>query len=111
MIAPRVGWTGSITWFRDNVRRLRPHHRPVDPSDRLTWLPGDAAVGDLWFPPRNIPLEDGTTALLRVLVITAAHSRFMVRRRGQQQSTDELSTRDVAERHIRDRRHRVPTSR
>jgi hypothetical protein len=38
VIAERVGWTGSITWFRDNVRRLRLEHRPVDPSDRLTWL-------------------------------------------------------------------------
>ncbi|GAB3869259.1 hypothetical protein GCM10028801_46090 [Nocardioides maradonensis] len=35
VIAERVGWTGSITWFRDNVRRLRPDHRPVDPADRL----------------------------------------------------------------------------
>ena len=71
VIAERVGWTGSITWFRDNVRRLRPEHRPVDPSDRLTWLPGDAAQCDLWFPPRKIPLEDGSKALLPVLVITA----------------------------------------
>jgi hypothetical protein len=78
VIAERVGWTGSITWFRDNVRRLRPEHRPVDPSDRLTWLPGDAAQCDLWFPPRKIPLEDGTKTLLPVMVITAAHSRFMV---------------------------------
>jgi hypothetical protein len=30
----------------------------------------------LWFPPKKIPLEDGTDALLPVLVITAAHSRF-----------------------------------
>ena len=78
VIAERVGWTGSITWFRDNVRRLRPEHRPVDPSDRLTWLPGDAAQCDLWFPPKKIPLEDGTRTLLPVLVITAAHSRFML---------------------------------
>ena len=55
VIAERVGWTGSITWSRDNVRRLRPEHRPVDPSDRLIWLPGDAAQCDLWFPPRNRP--------------------------------------------------------
>jgi hypothetical protein len=80
VIAERVGWTGSITWFRDNVRRLRPEHRPVDPSDRLTWLPGDAAQCDLWFPPRKIPLEDGSKVLLPVLVITAAHSRFMLGR-------------------------------
>lgn len=80
VIAERVGWTGSITWFRDNVRRLRPEHRPVDPSDRLTWLPGDAAQCDLWFPPKKIPLEDGSKTLLPVMVITAAHSRFMVGR-------------------------------
>jgi hypothetical protein len=80
VIAERVGWTGSITWFRDNVRRLRPDHVPVDPSDRLTWLPGDAAQCDLWFPPKKIPLEDGSTTLLPVMVITAAHSRFMVGR-------------------------------
>ena len=80
VIAERVGWAGSITWFRDNVRRLRPEHRPVDPSDRLTWLPGDAAQCDLWFPPRKIPLEDGSKALMPVMVITAAHSRFMVGR-------------------------------
>ena len=76
VIAERVGWEGSITWFRDNVRLLRAQYRPVDPCDRLTWLPGDAAQCDLWFPPRRIPLEDGTTALLPVLVITCAHSRF-----------------------------------
>lgn len=80
VIAERVGWTGSITWFRDHVRRLRPEHWPVDPADRLTWLPGDAAQCDLWFPPRKIPLEDGSKVLLPVLVITCAHSRFMLAR-------------------------------
>jgi transposase len=78
VIAERVGWTGSITWFRDNVRRLRPDHRPVDPADRLSWLPGDAAQCDLWFPPKKICLEDGSTTLLPVLVITCAHSRFVL---------------------------------
>jgi hypothetical protein len=78
VIAERVGWTGSITWFRDHVRRLRPEHRPVDPSDRLTWLPGDAAQCDLWFPPKTIPLEDGSKTFLPVVVITAAHSRFIL---------------------------------
>lgn len=76
VLAERVGWSGSITWFRDNVRRLRPEQRRPDPADRLVWAPGDAAQCDLWFPPRRIPLEDGTTALLPVLVVVAAHSRF-----------------------------------
>lgn len=80
VLAERVGWTGSITWFRDNVRLLRPAHKPVDPADRLIWLPGDAAQCDLWFPPTKIPLEDGSMSLLPVLVITAAHSRFILAR-------------------------------
>ena len=80
VIAERVGWEGSISWFRQNVRRLRPEHRPPDPADRLVWAAGDAAQCDLWFPPRRIPLEDGSTALLPVLVITCAHSRFMTGR-------------------------------
>jgi hypothetical protein len=78
VIAERVGWTGSISWFRDNVRRLRPEHRPVDPADRLIWLPGDVAQCDLWFPPKKIPLEDGSRVLLPVLVITCAYSRFIL---------------------------------
>ena len=71
VIAERVGWTGSITWFRDNVRRLRPEHCAVDPADWLEWLPGDAAKCDLWFPPKRIPVEDGTRTLLPVLVSPA----------------------------------------
>lgn len=90
VIAERVGWTGSITWFRDNVRRLRPEHRLVDPSDRLTWLPGDAAQCDLWFPPKRIPLEDGTKALLPVLVITCAHSRFVLATMIPTRTTEDL---------------------
>ena len=76
VLAERVGWEGSSSWFRENVARLRPEHRRVDPADRLVWAPGDAAQCDLWFPPKRIPLEDGTAVLLPVLVITAAHSRF-----------------------------------
>lgn len=76
VLAERVGWEGSIRWFRDNVKRLRPQQQRIDPADRLTWAAGDAAQCDLWFPPMKIPLEDGTATLLPVLVITAAHSRF-----------------------------------
>ncbi len=90
VIAERVGWTGSITWFRDNVRRLRPEHRKPDPADRLTWAVGDAAQCDLWFPPRKIPLEDGSRVLLPVLVITAAHSRFMLARMIPTRRTEDL---------------------
>lgn len=90
VIAERVEWSGSITWFRENVRRLRPEHRPVDPADRLTWAAGDAAQCDLWFPPRKIPLEDGASALLPVLVIVAAHSRFVMARMLPTRRTEDL---------------------
>jgi Helix-turn-helix domain of resolvase len=90
VIAERVGRGGSISWFRENVRRLRPEHRPPDPADRLVWAAGDAVQCDLWFPPRRISLEDGSTALLPVLVITAAHSRFMTGRMIPTRKTDDL---------------------
>ena len=90
VLAERVGWTGSIRWFSENVRRLRPEQRRIDPAGRITWVPGDAAQCDLWFPPRKIPLEDGTTKLLPVLVITAAYSRFMTGRMIPTRKTEDL---------------------
>lgn len=78
VIAERIGWSGSITWFRQNVAQLRPQYRRPDPADRLIWEAGDAAQCDLWFPPRKIPLGNGTSTLLPVLVITAAYSRFVL---------------------------------
>jgi len=44
----------------------------------------------LWFPPRKIPLEDGTSKLLPVLVITAAHSRFITGRMIPTRKTEDL---------------------
>ena len=90
VLAERVGWTWSIRWFSENVRRLRPEHRPVDPADRISWAAGDAAQCDVWIPPRKIPLEDGTARLLPVLVITAAHSRFITGRMIPTRKTEDL---------------------
>jgi hypothetical protein len=90
VIAERVGWTGSISWFRENVKALRVDYRRIDPADRLVWEPGDAVQCDLWFPPRRIPLEDGTARLLPVLVVTAAHSRFTLGRMIPTRKTEDL---------------------
>jgi transposase len=90
VLAERVGWTGSIRWFRDNVNRVRADHRPVDPADRLSWAAGDVAQCDLWFPPRKILLEDGSRTLLPVLVMTCAHSRFMLGRMIPTRKTQDL---------------------
>lgn len=90
VLAERVGWGGSRSWFGENVARLRPQYRRPDPADRLTWSPGDAAQCDLWFPPARIPLEDGSSGLLPVLVITAAHSRFTAGRMIPTRTTEDL---------------------
>jgi transposase len=90
VLAERVEWTGSPSWFRENVARLRPEQRRPDPADRLSWAAGDAAQNDLWFPPKRIPLEDGTTALLPVLVMVPAHSRFICGRMIPTRQTEDL---------------------
>jgi transposase len=90
VLAERVGWTGSIRWFRDNVNRVRADHRPIDPADRLTWTAGDVAQCDLWFPPRKILLEDGSRTLLPVLVMTCGHSRFTLGRMLPTRKTPDL---------------------
>ncbi|PFG17778.1 transposase [Propionicimonas paludicola] len=90
VIAERVGWTGSSSWFRGNVARLRPEHRRVDPADRLTWEAGDAAQCDLWFPPKRILLENGASMLLPVLVMTLAYSRFVLATMIPTKTTEDL---------------------
>jgi hypothetical protein len=52
---------------------------------------GGRSACDLWFPPREIPLEDGTAKLLPVLVITAAYSRFMGENRPLRRSSSPSS--------------------
>lgn len=54
------------------------------------WAPAGAAQCDLWFPPKKIPLEDGSKVLLPVMVITAAHSRFMVAKMIPTRHTEDL---------------------
>ncbi len=90
VLAERVGWTGSITWFRQNVKRIRVDYLPVDPADRLQWLAGETAQCDLWFPPAKILLEDATSRLLPVLVMTCAYSRFTLGQMIPTRKTEDL---------------------
>lgn len=77
VLAERVGWTGSISWFRERVRAIRPEYLPADPVDRLEHPPGRAVQCDLWFPAPKIAVGFGQEAMLPVLVMVAAFSRFI----------------------------------
>jgi transposase len=77
VLAERVGWTGSATWFRQNVAAIRPDYAPTDPADRIVYHPGDQVQCDLWFPEPKIPLPDGTVVMLPVLVMVASFSKFI----------------------------------
>ena len=77
VLAERLEWTGSITWFRETVARLRPEYAPADPADRLTFAAGDQTQCDLWFPPVKIPLGAGQSGSPPVLVMVSSYSRFI----------------------------------
>ncbi|WP_146066057.1 IS21 family transposase [Cryobacterium sp. Y82] len=75
VIAERLKWTGSITWLRETVARLRPEYAPADPADRLQYRAGDQTQCDLWFPPVKIPLGADQFGSPPVLVMVAGFSR------------------------------------
>lgn len=74
VVAERIGWTELVRWLREHVAKIRPEILPADPADRITWLPGDAAHCDLWFPPQKIPLGQDQSSLMPALVMTVTHS-------------------------------------
>ena len=51
VIAERVGWTRGITVFKQRVAELRPAYLPPDPASRTSYVAGDIAQCDFWFPP------------------------------------------------------------
>jgi hypothetical protein len=90
VLAERVGWTGSGSWFRKQVASLRPEYAPKDPADRLSYRPGDQAQCDLWFPAAKIPVGHGQSGLLPVLVVVTAFSRCITARLLPSRTTPDL---------------------
>ena len=43
VVAERVGWTGSSSWFRKKIAKLKPEFAPKGPADRITYRAGDQA--------------------------------------------------------------------
>lgn len=77
VIAERIGWEHSITVLKDRVRAIRPEYRGVDPVDRIDHQPGETTQCDLWFPEPKIAVGGGQLAMLPVLVMTLAYSRYI----------------------------------
>jgi len=90
VLAERVGWSGSASWFRKQIALLRPQYAPKDPTDRLSYRAGDQAQCDLWFPPVRVPLGEGQAASPPVLVVVASFSRFVTARMLPSRTTPDL---------------------
>ena len=80
VIAERVGWTRGITVFKQRVAELRPAYLPPDPASRTSYVAGDIAQCDFWFPPIKLPVGFGQTrhpTQLPVLTMVTGYSRWL----------------------------------
>ncbi len=59
VIGERIGWTRSLTVLKDRVRELRPVYLPPDPASRTSYVAGEIAQCDFWFPPIEVPVGFG----------------------------------------------------
>jgi transposase len=78
VIAERIGWDRSIRVLSDRVAELRPAYLPPDPAGRTTYLAGEIAQCDFWFPPITLPVGFGQTrgpTQLPVLTMVTGYSR------------------------------------
>jgi len=81
VIAERIGWQRSIRVLSSRVAELRPVYLPPDPASRTTYVAGEIAQCDLWFPDVEIPVGFGqtrTATRLPVLTMISAYSRWLL---------------------------------
>jgi transposase len=80
VIAERIGWDRSIRVLSGRVAELRPAYLPPDPASRTTYVAGEIAQCDLWFPPITLPVGFGQTrkpTQLPVLTTVCGYSRWL----------------------------------
>jgi len=80
VIAERIGWDRGMTVLKDRVRELRPVYLPPDPASRTSYVAGEIAQCDLWFPPAELPVGFGQVrrpAQLPVLTMVTGYSRWL----------------------------------
>jgi transposase len=80
VIAERIGWPYSIRTLSGKVAELRPVYLPPDPAGRTTYLAGEIAQHDFWFPPISLPVGFGqarTAKQLPVLTMITGYARHV----------------------------------
>jgi transposase len=79
VIAERIGWRYSIRTLSTRVAELRPVYVPPDPASRTSYLAGEIAQCDFWFPPIRLPVGFGQTRTptqLPVLTMITGYARW-----------------------------------
>ena len=79
VIAERIGWQRSIRILSGRVALLRPVYLPPDPASRTTYVVGEIAQCDFWFPDVEVPVGFGQTRTakqLPVLTMVTGYARW-----------------------------------
>jgi transposase len=79
VIAERIEWRYSIRTLSGRVAELRPVYLPPDPASRTSYLAGEIAQCDFWFPPIKLPVGFGqtrTATQLPVLTMITGYARW-----------------------------------
>jgi transposase len=79
VVAERLDWPYSIRTLSTRVAELRPIYVPPDPASRTSYLAGEIAQCDFWFPPIRLPVGFGqirTATQLPVLTMITGYARW-----------------------------------
>ena len=79
VIAERIEWPYSIRTLSTRVAELRPIYVPPDPASRTSYLTGEIAQCDFWFPPIRLPVGFGqtrTATQLPVVTMITGYARW-----------------------------------
>jgi transposase len=79
VIAERIGWRYSIRTLSTRVSELRPIYLPPDPASRTSYVAGEIAQCDFWFPPITLSVGFGqirTATQLPVLTMITGYARW-----------------------------------
>jgi transposase len=79
VIAERIEWRYSIRTLSTRVAELRPIYLPPDPASRTSYVAGEIAQCDFWFPPIRLPVGFGqtrTATQLPVLTMITGYARW-----------------------------------